>query len=105
LLALISVVADYTNNELIPKGVNLEKHVQWLQCIMSKKLPMYMRIGLLPRRLGMERPWTPTRWTGMNKAADDTRMNCWLAAEMDTIATPAIARHSFFQIYGPVANS
>jgi hypothetical protein len=36
LLASISVVADYTNNELIPKGVYLEKHVQWLQCIMSK---------------------------------------------------------------------
>jgi hypothetical protein len=28
LLALISVVADYAYNELVPKGVNLEQHVQ-----------------------------------------------------------------------------
>jgi hypothetical protein len=61
-ITLISVVAVYANNELVPKGMNLERHVQWMQCIMSKKLPMYTHIYraiILQRRQGMERPRTP----------------------------------------------
>ena len=27
-IALISVVADYANNELVPQGADLEQHVQ-----------------------------------------------------------------------------
>jgi hypothetical protein len=61
-IALISVVAVYANNERVPKDTDLEQHVQWMQCIMSKKLPMYTRIYraiILQWRQRMERPRTP----------------------------------------------